>query len=125
METLQSKHLLENSWKDFVDNLDILTSFPKDLKAITTTIRKGKLQLDINVQQVQMFLRKLDRISNRLSFSIMLLSFSILMVGLFIGSAIAGQTNVLWQFPIIEARSIISALMFLFLIYSIFRSGRM
>ncbi|MFC5601743.1 ABC1 kinase family protein [Sporosarcina koreensis] len=119
------KHLIENSWKDFVENIEILTNLPKDLKAIATTIRKGKLQLDINVQQVQVFLRRLDRISNRLSFSIILLSFSILMVGLIIGSAIAGQTNMLWQFPIIEAGSIIATLMFLFLIYTIIRSGRM
>lgn len=119
------KHLLENSWKDFVENIEILTNLPKDLKAIATTIRKGKLQLDINVQQVQVFLRRLDRISNRLSFSIILLSFSILMVGLIIGSAIAGQRNILWQFPIIEAGSIIATLMFLFMIYTIIRSGRM
>lgn len=124
-ERYNPKHLLENSWKDFVENIEILTNLPKDLKAIATTIRKGKLQLDINVQQVQVFLRRLDRISNRLSFSIILLSFSILMVGLIIGSAIAGQTNLLWQFPIIEAGSIIASLMFLFLIYTIIRSGRM
>ncbi|MCM3638725.1 AarF/UbiB family protein [Sporosarcina luteola] len=124
-ERYHPKNLLENSWKDFVENIEILTNLPKDLKAIATTIRKGKLQLDINIQQLQAFLHRLDRISNRLSFSIILLSFSILMVGLIIGSAIAGQTNVLWQFPIIEAGSIIAALMFLFMIYSIFRSGRM
>lgn len=124
-ERYNPKNLLENSWKDFVENIEILTNLPKDLKAITTTIRKGKLQLDINVQQVQVFLGRLDRISNRLSFSIILLSFSILMVGLIIGSAIAGQTNLLWQFPIIEAGSIIASLMFLFLIYTIIRSGRM
>ncbi|MCM3744626.1 AarF/UbiB family protein [Sporosarcina luteola] len=124
-ERYHPKNLLENSWKDFVENIEILTNLPKDLKAITTTIRKGKLQLDINIQQLQAFLHRLDRISNRLSFSIILLSFSILMVGLIIGSAIAGQTNVLWQFPIIEAGSIIATLMFLFMIYSIFRSGRL
>lgn len=124
-ERYNPKNLLENSWKDFVENIEILTNLPKDLKAIATTIRKGKLQLDINVQQIQVFLRRLDRISNRLSFSIILLSFSILMVGLIIGSAIAGQTNMLWQFPIIEAGSIIATLMFLFLIYTIIRSGRM
>ena len=124
-ERYHPKHLFENSWKDIVENIEILTNLPKDLKAITTTIRKGKLQLDINVQQVQIFLRRLDRISNRLSFSIILLSFSILMVGLIIGSAIAGQTNLLWQFPIIEAGSIIATLMFLFMIYTIIRSGRM
>ncbi|MCG7345881.1 AarF/UbiB family protein [Sporosarcina sp. ACRSL] len=124
-ERYHPKNLFDNSWKDFVENIEILTNLPKDLKSIMTTIRKGKLQLDINVQQLQVFLRRLDRISNRLSFSIILLSFSILMVGLIIGSAIDGRANMLWQFPIIEAGSIIASLMFLFMIYTIIRSGRM
>src|SRR5690606_15031041 len=47
-ERYNPKNLLENSWKDFVENIEILTNLPKDLKAIATTIRKGKLQLDIN-----------------------------------------------------------------------------
>lgn len=124
-ERYHPKNLLDNSWKDVIENIEILTNLPKDMKAIMTTIRKGKLQLDINVQQLQVFLRRLDRISNRLSFSIILLSFSILMVGLIIGSAIDGRANMLWQFPIIEAGSVIASLMFLFMIYTIIRSGRM
>lgn len=125
LERYAPKRLLEKSWDGLVENLEIISHLPKDLKAIATTVRKGKLQLDINVQQVQIFLHRLDRISNRLSFSIILLSFSILMVGLIVGSAIAGQRNLLWDFPIIEIGSIIATLMFLFMIYSIIRSGRM
>lgn len=124
-ERYNPRNLLQKSWTEAVENLEILSQLPKDLKAIATTVRKGKLQLDINVQQAQMFLRRLDRISNRLSFSIILLSFSILMVGLIIGSSIAGQTNMLWRFPIIEVGSIVASLMFLYLIFTIFKSGRM
>jgi ubiquinone biosynthesis protein len=125
LERYHPRTVLLNSWRDVVENAEILLHLPKDIKKITSTVGKGKLRLDINVQQLQTILGRLDRISNRLSFSIILLAFSILMVGLIIGSAIAGQTNLLWSFPIIEAGSIIATLMFLFLIFSIFRSGRM
>lgn len=125
LERYHPRTVLLNSWRDVVENAEILLHLPKDIKKITSTVGKGKLRLDINVQQLQAILGRLDKISNRLSFSIILLAFSILMVGLIIGSAIAGQTNLLWSFPIIEAGSIIATLMFLFLIFSIFRSGRM
>ncbi|QUW22443.1 AarF/ABC1/UbiB kinase family protein [Sporosarcina sp. Marseille-Q4063] len=125
LERYHPKNILQNSWRDVVENAEILLHLPKDIKKITSTVGKGKLRLDINVQQLQTILGRLDRISNRLSFSIILLAFSILMVGLIIGAAIAGQTNLLWSFPIIEAGSIIATLMFMFLIFSIFRSGRM
>ncbi|MDN4606719.1 ABC1 kinase family protein [Sporosarcina highlanderae] len=118
------KKIIENSWVEIVANIGFLSRLPKELKAITTTIRKGKLHLDINTQQLKMFLGKLDQISNRLSFSIILLSLSILLAGLFIGSAIVGRSSILWQYPIIEAAFIIFLLMFFFLIYFIGRSNR-
>lgn len=124
-ERFAPKQLLERSWDGMVENFEIISQLPKDLKAIANTVKKGKVQLDINVQQVQIFLNRFDRISNRLSLSIILLSFSILMVGLIVGASIAGQTNRLWHFPVLEVGSIVATFMFLYLIISIFRSGRM
>lgn len=123
-ERFHPMYILKKSWHETMENIDILFKLPKDLKDITSKIKKGKLQLDISFRQAEKVLTRLDRISNRISLSIILLSFSILMVGLIIGSAIAGQTNLLWNFPIIELGSIVATLMFLFLIFSIFRSGR-
>lgn len=124
-ERYHPKNIFKTTWHEIVENVEIIADLPKDLKAITSTIRKGKLRLDINVEQLQTILMRFDKISNRLSFSIILLAFSILMVGLIIGSAIAGQTNLIWRFPIIETASIIALLMFAYLLFSIFRSGRM
>src|SRR5699024_10507691 len=86
---------------------------------------EGRLKFNLNVEDVLSFLQRLDRISNRLSFSIILLSFSILMVGLIIGSAIAGESNLLFKLPLIELGGIVALIMFLFMLFSIFRSGRM
>lgn len=125
MERYSPKNVLRKSLLHWKENIEILTDFPKDLKELSTLIRKGNLQMNIHIPQVQMILRRLDQVSNRLSFSIILLSFSILMVGLIVGASISGETNMLWRLPIIEAGSIIASLLFLYLIYSIFKSGRM
>lgn len=119
------KNILQSSWKQLVEDIEILTSLPKNINDMTSTIKKGKLRLNINLPDLQVFLQRLDKISNRISFSIILLSFSILMVGLIIGASIAGQTTLLWKLPVIEAGSVVATLMFLFMIFSIVRSGRM
>lgn len=99
-------NIIRNSLNGLVENMEILSSLPKSLKNITTTIQKGKLRLDINVIELKAFLHRLDKISNRLSFSIILLAFSILMAGLIIGASISGQTTMLWKLPIIEIGSV-------------------
>ncbi len=119
------KSIIKNSWTQIVETVEVLSELPKSLKEITSTIQKGKLRLDINVPELQLFLQRLDKISNRLSFSIILLAFSILMVGLIIASALTGHTTVLWRLPAIEIGSVIATLMFLFMLFSIFKSGKM
>ncbi|WP_416825335.1 ABC1 kinase family protein [Ectobacillus polymachus] len=119
------KTIAKKSWDQLIEQAEMLSGLPKDLKEITTTIKKGKLRLDIHVTEQQVLLQKLDTIVNRLSFSIILLSFSILMVGLIVGSAIAGQTTLLWKIPAIEIGSVVATLMFIFMIISIIKSGRM
>lgn len=119
------KNLIKRSFDDIIENIEIIKDFPKDLKEIATTVKRGRLRFDINVKELQTFLQRLDKISNRLSFSIILLSFSILMVGLIVGTAIADKQALLFRLPVIEIGSIIATLMFLFMIFSIFRSGRM
>lgn len=124
-QRLNPKNILSRSWDEFLENIEVVRDLPKDLKEIATTVKRGRLRFDINVKDLQTFLQRLDKISNRLSFSIILLSFSILMVGLIIGTAIADKQSLLFRLPVIEIGSIIATLMFLFMIFSIFRSGRM
>ncbi|WP_071394415.1 ABC1 kinase family protein [Bacillus tuaregi] len=121
----EPKKVIKGSWDELVENMQLLSKVPKNLKDLTATIQKGKLHFEISVPEFKQFLLRLDKISNRLAFSIILLSFSILMVGLIIGGAIAGQRNLLWEFPAIEVGSIVATLMFLFILYAIFKSGRM
>ena len=105
-------------------NAEILAELPNDMKKAIRTVQKGKVELDIGLKQTNTIFRRLDIIANRLSLSILLLAFSILMVGLIIGSAIAGQTSLFIQLPLIEVGAVIATLMFMYLLYSIVRSGR-
>lgn len=117
--------ILKKSWKQWVENAQFLSQVPKNLKDLSKTIQNGDLHFKISVPELQLFLQRLDKISNRLAFSIILLAFSILMVGLIIGSAIADQANLLWQIPVIEIGSVVATLMFLFIVFSIYKSGRL
>lgn len=124
-ERFHPKNLAKKTWNQFIESAEALSELPKDVREVSDIIKKGKLRLDINIPELQVFLHKLDQISNRLSFSIILLAFSIIMVGLIVGSAIAGQANILWNIPAIEIGFVVAALMFLLMLYTIFRSGRM
>ncbi|RRN72318.1 AarF/ABC1/UbiB kinase family protein [Peribacillus simplex] len=124
-ERYNPKNIAKNAWNQFIESAEAIAELPKDIKEVTGIIKKGKLRLDINIPELQVFLHKLDQISNRLSFSIILLAFSIIMVGLIIGSAIGGETLILWKIPVIEIGFVVATLMFLLMLYTIFRSGKM
>ncbi len=76
------------------------------------------------LRDLEHVLHKLEQISNRLSFSIVLLAFSIIMVGLIVGSSLSRKPTLLWDIPAIEIGFLIAALLFIWLLLSIFRSGR-
>lgn len=116
---------MRRTLNQFIESAEAIAELPKDIREVTGIIKKGKLRLDINIPELQVFLHKLDQISNRLSFSIILLAFSIIMVGLIIGSAIGGETLILWKIPVIEIGFVVATLMFLLMLYTIFRSGKM
>ncbi len=119
------RRILRNSMSEIAENLEIITGLPRDVKEVMSTLQRGRVGLDINVKQAERFLHRFDKISNRLSFSIIMLAFSILMAGLIIGSAITDQSTVIWELPIIEIGAVIATLMFILMVITIIRSGRM
>ncbi|RAK19407.1 2-octaprenylphenol hydroxylase [Anoxybacillus vitaminiphilus] len=123
-ERLHPKNVTETVWKRVSDYGELLFDLPKHMKELTSLIKRGRLRLEIDIPELDLFLQKLDRISNRLSFSIVLLAFSIIMVGIIIGSSMGRQSTLLWKIPAIEIGFGVATLMFLWLLYSIFKSGR-
>lgn len=123
-EKYHPKRIAENVMEQLNDYGEILEDLPATIKELKAMAKQRKLPIEISIPKSETFLSKLDQISNRLSFSIVLLAFSLIMVGLIIGSALGRQTSLLWDVPAIEIGFVIAILMFAWLIYSIFRSGR-
>ena len=117
---MRMKTLLE----DIPDYYYSLKDIPTTMKQFSTSIKKGKIKVEIHSPQLDTLMKKVDRFSNQIAFSIVLLALSIVMVGLIIGVALSGVNTVLWKFPIIEIGFGIAVLMVIWLIFSIFKSGR-
>lgn len=107
------------------DLIDLLQELPASFKQLTKVIRKGKLSVEADMPQLDELWTKMDRLINRLSFSIVLLALSIIMSGLIVGAAISGTISpFIGKIPIIEIGFLIAFFMFVWLIFAIFRSGR-
>ncbi|AJS60452.1 ABC1 kinase family protein [Paenibacillus sp. IHBB 10380] len=104
--------------------LESMLELPGQARQISSLISKGKLKVEISVPELQAVMRKMDQISNRLSMSIVLLAFSIIMVGLIVGSALNHQSSILWHFPVIGIGFGVAFFMLVWLLYGIFKSGR-
>ncbi|SFI31508.1 ubiquinone biosynthesis protein [Paenibacillus sp. UNC496MF] len=124
LERIDPRNIFKGWLEDIPDLFDLLGEVPLSLKQLSRIIRQGKLRVEVVSPQADLLAKKLDRISNRLSFSIVLLSLSILMVGLIIGSALTHTQALIWRIPIIDIGFIAALFMFLWLIFAIFRSGR-
>lgn len=123
-ERYQPKRLAEKAWHNLNDYAELLIELPRQVKELLHTVQRGRFRIEITIPELENFLRRLDRISNQISFSLILLSFSIIMCGLIIASALGRQPLIFWHIPAIEAGFVIAAVMFFLLILSIFRTGR-
>lgn len=111
-------------WHNITDYGDLLVDLPKQLKDLMRDMVRGRVRLEVSVPELDIFLRKLDRITNQLSFSIILLSFSIVMAGLIIASSLGSQPILIWRIPAIEIGFGMATLMLFWLFISIFKSGK-
>jgi ubiquinone biosynthesis protein len=123
-ERFSTDQMPKRLWHSLVELTDMFVELPRQASQLTKLIRTGKLRMEIGLSEIDLLMRKLDQVSNRISFSIVLLSFSIIMVGLIFSSALGKENSFLLHFPVIEIGSIVAGLMVLYLLYSIIRSGR-
>src|SRR5699024_11089303 len=110
-----------DQWNAFSHDL---ASASDNLYKLTKALKKRQVPVEIELKRRERYMRRLDQLGNRLSFSIELLSFSIIMVGLIIGQAMRGETNIFWNIPVIEIGFILAMILFMGMLYAIFKSGR-
>lgn len=128
VKLLKEKYSLRRIQKKMVggalDLVQAVSDLPMQANRLSHLLSRGKIKAEMELRDLEQVLHKLDQISNRLSFSIVLLAFSIIMVGLIVGSSLSRRPTLLWDIPAIEIGFLIAALMFIWLLLSIYRSGR-
>ncbi|WP_019534677.1 ABC1 kinase family protein [Paenibacillus ginsengihumi] len=124
LERLRPRSFLGRIWHEASEYAGVLADLPLKAHELATTVQKGQLRMEIGVPELKTLLRTLDRISNRLSISVVLLAISILMVGLIVGSSADQAPYALWNIPAVEIGFGLAAFMFLWLLLSILKSGR-
>ncbi|PSL50547.1 2-octaprenylphenol hydroxylase [Salsuginibacillus halophilus] len=102
----------------------VMRDIPTEFRDALKRLNESHVGVEMKIPKIDIFLNKLDRISNRISFSITLLAFSIIMVGLIIGSSFGAPSSFLVNLPVIEISFVVAFFMFLWLFFAIFKSGR-
>ncbi len=119
-------HIAEDKVTSF---LALAEDIPQLLHVFLDQTTNGQLEVNWSLVDLQIILRHLDRISNRISFSLVLLAFSIIMAGLILGSALVRPYDpnriFLWRLPILEIGFLTAGIMVGWLLWAIFRSGKL
>ena len=109
--------------KDAEDMTESFTKIPGQLEEVLQKTSEGDLKVKISVHELEDIFAKIDRLSNKFSFSLTLLAFSIVILGLIVGATF-GTNTILTSIHAVEVGFVIAFLMFLWIIYSIIKTGR-
>ncbi|WP_188881900.1 ABC1 kinase family protein [Alicyclobacillus cellulosilyticus] len=123
-EKVNPRRVARKAANQAADWMELLFQLPRQLQALSQQLGQGRLRVQLLLPELEELMAKLDRISNRLSFSVILLAFSIFMSGLMIASSVARPGSRFLASPVTSAGLAIAVLMMLWLLWSIFRSGR-
>jgi len=126
-ERLRPQRLWQEFGEQALEFGDVFFRLPGRIDRVLEQVEDGRLTIKLEHAELRDTLLRMDRISNRLSLSIVLLAFAIVIAGLVVSSALAGgaRGGFLWvRLPILEIGFAIAMLMGVWLLLAIFRSGR-
>ncbi|WP_160719507.1 ABC1 kinase family protein [Bacillus sp. USDA818B3_A] len=108
---------------DAEDITESFTKIPGQIEEVLQKTSEGDLKVKISVHELGDIFTKIDRLSNKFSFSLTLLAFSIVVLGLIVGATF-GTNTILTSIHALEVGFVIAFFMFLWIIYSIIKTGR-
>ncbi|MGI9861391.1 AarF/ABC1/UbiB kinase family protein [Moorella naiadis] len=128
-ELLRRRFSARSLGRELVENLtfgwETLQSLPRQLRHLLDVAERGELTLRVEPLKLRGLIRQLDRISNKLTMSVVLLAFSIIMASLIISTALGAPANSLFfRLPTLEIGFGAAGLMLLWLLVTIWRGDR-
>lgn len=113
-------------WLDrWEERAEPLLDLPVQLHALLAAARAGRPVFKVEVVERAELHQGLSRLVNRLAFSVLLLSFTILMAALVVAGALLGRSEPVLRFPFLEVGVGLLALATAALLWAIVRSGRL
>jgi ubiquinone biosynthesis protein len=121
-ERVSPRNIIKNIVKTSQDVNELLRVLPGETLQIVRKLRKGTLEIDLKLRHLENLVAKLDRVSNRITFSIII-------AAIIIGSSLIIQTDkgpMFFGFPALGIIGyVVAGALGLWLIYAILRSGRL
>lgn len=106
-------------WDELTDFTTMVFRLPRQLRQTLQKIDKGQVRFEMGLPKMEHLMSRLDRVGNRIAFSIIFLAASIILVGLIIGQTFGNPF--LTHFPVVKIGSIIVSLMFIGLVYTLIK----
>ncbi len=110
-----------------LDYGNLIRNFPDFMLNFLRKVEEEDYTFYFRLKDTDKILKRFDKITNKISFSIALLSLSIIIAGLIIGFGMAtgsGAAVYLFNLSILKLGLVAAVFMYLWLIFSIFRTGR-
>jgi len=100
---------------------ELLTDLPRRVPRLIDQLEEGDLQFTLRLREIEPLLARLDRVGNRLAISVLLAAF-IVSLALLMPSLLGGRQG--WIFWLIVLGFVAVSVLGLWLLFSIWRSGR-
>jgi ubiquinone biosynthesis protein len=100
---------------------ELLTDLPRRVPRLIDQLEEGDLQFTLRLREIETLLARLDRVGNRLAISVLLAAF-IVSLALLMPSFLGGRQG--WIFWLIALGFALASVLGLWLLLSIWRSGR-
>ncbi|PAB59976.1 2-octaprenylphenol hydroxylase [Anaeromicrobium sediminis] len=121
------KAIKNNITENILDYGTLVQGFPEFILNFFRKLEDDDYNLNLKLTGTKVILKHFDKITNKISFSIALLSLSIIIAGLIVGFGMAarvGAEEYLFSLSILKFGLVAALLMYLWLIFSIFKTGR-
>lgn len=123
---LSPEYFAKILFKGITDYSSLIKKLPDFILSLIKKIEDEDFTFNFKIQDIEKILRRMDRISHRISFSMILLAVSIIIAGIIIGSGMSAHTGVeVYQLNIVLLKIglVVAGIITIGLILSVFRSG--